>query len=176
MNPIMKLISPSVRARAKARADDFNDDNPYTWREIPGRFLGFLGEEVVFDWLSVFDDVERSDGNPNYDCIFRGVKIDVKTKERNYRPRSDFEMSVTTAGMGLNQQCDVYLAVSVNPTTDYKEIWIVGWITKQDFLDKCKFFEKQGQWSNIPSDRYNVEFRYLNDPGEIGLIHMPTVG
>lgn len=159
-------VTPEIRCRAKERADAF-DANPYTWRQRPGRLLGFIGEEVAYDWLSTQGDVEWTVDRNNYDILFNGLRLDIKTKERDYTPRSYFEVSVPTIGMGTTQNCDAYLGVSVNPKRTYDEAWLVGWLYKDEFFANAAFFEKQGTWSRIPTDRYNVEFSQLRQMDEL---------
>lgn len=161
-------VTPDIRVKAQEKADAFKQ-NPYTWRMFPGRLLGFIGEEATYSWLAQYGEVEwpPSYDRHNYDLFFNGLKIDVKTKERNYTPRPYFEVTVGKEGMGTTQECDIYFGVSVNPKESYNEAWLVGYLHKKEFFDKAVFFAHEGKFSQIPTDRYNVEFSKLRPPHEL---------
>ena len=114
-------------------------------RHGEGNVVGYLGEEMALKFLS--DVVEEN--NYDYDMVrFKGTPhqytIDVKTKERGvnkktgkpFQPRGYYTVHVTTAS--LHQRVDTYVFAQVNKVKDGYDGWILGWMDKDEFLNKAK--------------------------------------
>jgi|14BtaG_2_1085337.scaffolds.fasta_scaffold105294_2 hypothetical protein len=103
----------------------------------------------------------------DYDIILKdGTRIDVKTKERTVDPKPYYEVSV--ADFNTTQKCDRYYFVSINTKSKPNIISILGWLSKDDFYRKAKFWRKGQIDSNsenkfeFRADCYNVQIKDLN--------------
>ena len=90
--------------------------------------VGAIGEVVVRDLLDA-EEVNTYD----YDLIKNGVRIDVKTKRCNTKPRDNYDCSV--AAHGAKQDCDKYVFVRI--LCDMSRVWILGEITKGRFYSEA---------------------------------------
>ena len=118
-------------------------------RNREGGLVGYIGEALVLH----LQGGEIKD-TYDYDLInTKGVKIDVKTKERKVAPKSNY--NCTEADFNPNQKCDRYSFVSV--LDDYKTAWYLGSISKEDFYKKAVFY-KQGELDPDSSPNYPFKF------------------
>lgn len=157
--PIPVTSEMLERARAKA-ADLGNLRNSITKGD--GNVAGFLGEEALLAYLGT----EASPVNTrNYDVIFRGWKIDAKTKRRKSAPREDYDCSVAAYNTG--QKCDIYVFASV--TYDCKMVHLCGWMPHDEYYEHATAMEEGQQDSNIVNgkkyefhaDCYNMKYFQL---------------
>lgn len=138
-------------------------------RKGMGNLVGYLGEEIVL--ATVEDCIEHN--TFNYDMIrfpdsdFQ-YSIDVKTKERTVEPRPFYTTHVAKTSM--HQDVDVYVFCQVNVKRGPKRGWILGWMQKQDYIDKSRFMaagEKDSfGWENRV-DGYVLEISKLNPISEL---------
>lgn len=123
-------------------------------RSGDGNLVGFLGEQIVCDYLGV-----QSQNTYDYDLVFKGVRIDVKTKECTSPPKPFYECSV--AAFNTRQACDVYVFVRICGNTG----WILGWRGKEEYFQMAKFLQKgQIDPSNnfrVKADCYNLKISEL---------------
>lgn len=98
-----------------------------------GNYAGLFGE-VLF--TSVFGG-ER-DNTYDYDILFDGTPIDVKTKRRSVRPEPYYECSI--ADYNTEQACEYYYFVSV--TYEYDEASLLGYLPTDEYYDKAEFHEE----------------------------------
>ena len=95
---------------------------------------GFLGEEAV---LMAYPRAKR-DSTYDYDIDLCGFKIDVKTKETDYVPQSNFDVSIPI--LNTKQACDFYLWTVVSKKNQIA--YILGYITKELFFKGSVFWER----------------------------------
>lgn len=127
-----------------------------------GNLAAFIGEfaaQIVIggEILNTFEFDIRDDS---------GITWDVKTKRRTVKPRVKYNCSV--ADFNTNQKCDRYCFVTLF-NLDYA--YVLGWISKEDFYKKAKFFKKgevdeqspPGKTFRFTADCYNLETKELNE-------------
>jgi hypothetical protein len=141
-------VSDQTFKEAKKRFDNFPLINN-SIRNREGGLVGYIGEALVLhlEGGAIKDTYD-------YDVVSsKGVKIDVKTKERKVAPRANY--NCTVANFNTKQKCDRYSFVSV--LDDYKTAWYLGSISKEDFYKKAIFY-KQGDLDPDSSPRYPFKF------------------
>lgn len=154
-------VSASVKEEARRRSEDMGKlRNSITGGD--GNMAGFIGEALVATYLG---DCQWNN-TYDYDIVYGGIKIDVKTKRTNFRPRKDFECSVSA--FNPNQKCDWYVFVRV--MGDFSRAWILGYIPHETFSKTAKFYAKgdidpRNGWT-VKSSCYSVEIKDLWDLAE----------
>jgi|TARA_R110000744_G_scaffold29912_6_gene71142 hypothetical protein len=162
MNINYKEYVVSPQAAARARKESLNKDLKNSIRGRENGYVARLGEIAVAQ--ATGGTIKNT---YDYDVVLKnGTKVDVKTKERTVDPKPHFEVSV--ADFNTTQKCDAYYFVSVNTKSSPNTVSIVGWLSKDDFYKKAKFWKK-GQIDfnsenkfEFKADCYNMECRYLN--------------
>ena len=149
--------------------------------EGAGNFAGYLGEEAVANYLGVrVSSCDDGDAKFHYDMIWKGQKLDAKTKKRGYGvPRLSFDGSIET--FNTKQKCDSYIFASIsyknknyykpyeNPRDEHKDILAIhlcGIINKDEYYSKATFY-KEGTIDptngfEFRKDRYNVLYSEMN--------------
>lgn len=130
----MKIVKITKKTFLQACSEFFDTGvfkGSYTKGE--GVISGNIGEVLVNRWIK-----GKRQNSPNYDIIKNGKKVEVKTKRTSVAPLPEYTCSVYESS--LHQECDIYVFVRVR--YDYKEAYILGWITKEEFLKKAKFVKK----------------------------------
>jgi hypothetical protein len=143
-------ISSGTLKRIKERASKLPLLNN-SIRKGEGSLVAYIGEEVVKKVLD--GDIKDT---YDYDIIYNGTKVDVKTKERTVPPKLYYECSV--ADFNTRQDCDEYAFVSV--LNNMKEAWYLGKVSKSDFY-KTAVFHKKGEVDpannfTFKADCYNI--------------------
>jgi hypothetical protein len=115
-----------------------------------GRYVGFLGETTVMGYLnrcsihSDWQNVAKSDPNYNFDVDIKGIHLEIKSKDRKVFPRLNYECSV--ADYSKVQKFDYYIFTSLardaNTVVDHHTSHILGYITKEEYMDKARFLKK----------------------------------
>lgn len=118
-------ITPSMIDKAQKRSDELGClNNSFT--QGKGNIYGMLGEMIVSNYLNI------PLGNTyNYDLTYNDKKIEVKSKHCVSIPRDYYECSI--AKTSLFQNTDIYIFTRI--LKDMTRGWILGWITKKDFMD-----------------------------------------
>lgn len=114
---------------------------------------GALGEVIVHDYLAGTKRRVKFDNTGDYDLLVNGNKVDVKTKRTTVPPIQTFNCSI--AGHNVTQKCDMYVFARVHENK--KEAWICGWIPKDEFFKKAKFFRKGQRDPNFPAWKFNAD-------------------
>lgn len=160
-------VTSEMLERAKAKSEEMGQlRNSIT--KGAGNIAGFIGEEAVKVFLG---DEAVISNTRNYDILFRGKKIDVKTKRRKAAPKDDYDCSV--AAYNPTQKCDIYAFVSVN--YDLKTAYVCGWMTPDDYYANCEAMEQGQKDSNIVdgkqyefhADCYNMKYCNLKRMSEL---------
>jgi len=123
---------------------------------------GALGEVIVHDYLESTGRRVKFDNTADYDLIVNGRKVDVKSKRTTVPPLPSFNCSISAHNTA--QKCQIYIFARVNESR--KEGWICGWIPKDEFFKRAKFFRKGQTDPKFPSWKfaascYNLEISKL---------------
>ena len=108
-----------------------------------GNYAVRLGELALAKHLSV-EVKDRKD----YDIIYDGKKIEVKTKRRAVEPKPDYTVNI--AATSLHQKPDIYAFLSMEYLdrdsggnyTDLLHIWLCGYKNSEQFFEEASFWPK----------------------------------
>ena len=117
---------------------------------------------IVHDYLASTKRRVKFDNTADYDLIVNGNKADVKTKRTTVPPIQSFNCSISAHN--TTQKCDIYIFARVHENK--KEAWICGWVPKDEFFKRAKFFRKGQPDPKFPTwkftaDCYNLEISKL---------------
>ena len=130
---------------------------------------GILGEFVIKtliskEWKLSVNKTEKSSENLNYydyDLFVDNKKIEVKSKTCKSIPKSNYEGSIPSY---YKQKCDYYVFNRI--LNDFKTIWIMGFISKEDFENKRRKIRKgetdQSNGLVFKENAYNIFYHELN--------------
>ena len=119
-------------------------------RKGKGALVAYIGEEVVKKVLK-----GQIRDTYDYDITYAKQKrVDVKTKERNYPPKPNY--NCTVADFNTTQDCDEYAFVTV--LSDHSIAWYLGKISKDKFYKEAIFYKK-GQLDPDSSPNYPFYFK-----------------
>ena len=115
-----------------------------------GNLAGRLGELALANYLGVCVEDHK-----DYDMIYKGEKIEVKTKRRTVPPQYSYDVSV--AATSTHQKPDRYAFISIEfegktATGFYhkvKSIWLVGDMAAD------KYFKLATEWNRGDEDESN---------------------
>lgn len=93
-----------------------------------GNVAGFVGKYMVGKYLK-----RQLTKTPEFDFIYNGMRIEVKTKRCTSMPRSFYECSI--AEFNPDQRCDYYAFVRV--LNDMSRGWILGVMTPDEYFQRC---------------------------------------
>ena len=150
------LITKDMINKAKAKANQMGKlNNSITKGQ--GNIAGFLGEEIVLNYLN-----ENDNNSYDYDLVLKdGRKVDVKTKRTTVKPRTNYDCSV--AAFNTKQKCDVYIFCRI--LNDMSRGWILGYKDKKDYFDEARFMKKNqidpANNFRVKADCYNVAIEDL---------------
>ena len=124
--------------------------------------VGAIGEIIVAD------SIEAEQMNTyDYDLVKDGMRIDVKTKRCNSKPKPFYDCSV--ALHGTKQDCDAYVFVRI--LINLSKAWILGSISKKDFYDRATLHRKgdvdRDNGYTFKADCYNLRIDRLDPIHEI---------
>ncbi len=100
-----------------------------------GNFHGALGEMVFKHTFTSAKKVESYD----YDFIWQGRRVEIKTKSANTPPTENMDISVPVYSLE-KQDCDSYVFVRI--LNDLSKAWILGGITKDAFIERSVLYKK----------------------------------
>jgi hypothetical protein len=147
---------------AKAHERDKGKYNDRSFMDGKGNFVGFLGEYITHAVRPDFKHVDTF----NYDFLWKGRTIDAKTKHQTVpqTPPGYYEASVDVNSM--HQETDYYIFCRIyRKVNEWPYGWILGGISKQDFLDKARKLTKGDQDGNngyvVKQDCYNIRYDQL---------------
>lgn len=160
----MLEITPTKSQVKKAKK--ILDENPdgYNSRSYRNGGIAFLSGKLAEICFGDYFGAKHVD-DINYDFIYKGKKIEIKTKAcSDYRPRENWYCSIPAY---FDQQTDYYVFARVNKALT--KVWFVGYIEKQSFLKKASFV-KEGEkdpdsspqkiWT-CPTDSYYIKIKNL---------------
>ena len=160
-------VSNSVIEHCKAQIERYNFGQRYTANGTPDQQLtGIIGQSVVMNLFGL-GNVNGEEGfDDGIDIIFNNKRIDVKTMGRT----TDVRRNYTNNFLRLQDyfQTEVYIFCSYNKTN--QELTICGWVEKDAFVKKRKFFPKgtirtrnDGSTFNTFADLYEIDIIDIND-------------
>ena len=126
-------------------------------RKGAGNAIGFLSEIMLSEYLQC----ERQPCK-DYDILWNGMKVDVKTKETTVPPKNYYDCSI--AKTSTHQRCDAYLFTRY---IKKGSLYVLGWISKEDFFNKARFLRKGDIDGDndfvVKADCYNLSIIELNE-------------
>jgi hypothetical protein len=137
--------------------------------EGKGTFAGCLGEIALNDFLRSDNDSDSAIiGDYQYDIIYKGNKVEVKTKRTTVPPKSNYEASVTA--VNVKQACDFYFFMRADER-NWGRVWLCGVVTRQGFKDKS-IFHKKGELDpdnnyTFKQDCYNISHSKMPIPAKM---------
>ena len=131
-------------------------------RDGKGTLAGMIGEGCTLK--SVPDTI--SCNTFQHDIMWKGKRIEVKTKDRTVSCGHDYEASV--AAYNTRQETDYYLFTSLvrdKMTGIYTVCYIMGYIEKEAYYEQARFL-REGDWDyrnnyTVQADCYNLEYSKL---------------
>ena len=108
-----------------------------------GNYVGRLGEVALAKHLGV--EVED---HKDYDLIYNDSKVEVKTKRRATKPKSNYTVNI--ASTSRHQKPDTYAFLSVEYSdrdsggnySDLLKIWLCGYKSAEQFFEEAEFWPK----------------------------------
>lgn len=106
---------------------------------MESRLAGIVGEIV---YQALFPNAKKTpDRDIPYDFYHDGKKVDVKCKYRTVDPKPSFEASFFAYQMsGKFQNVDKYVFMTTRD--DFSIVWICGYISKSEFMNKSVLWRK----------------------------------
>lgn len=157
--------TPDMKKDAQIRADKIPPDIKNSILKGKGRFCGAIGEMA---FIKISEGIESTDRSVyHFDVITPKGLFEVKTKERGDWPKLNYACSVADAN--VKQKCDYYVFAST--ITGYSKVWILGYLSREDFK-KLSVFRKKGDYDSDNSqictaDCWNVRIDQLRNIKEI---------
>jgi len=129
-----------------------------------GNVAGRFGELVFQDLFG-----GRIADEYDYDLVYNGFTIDVKTKRRTVGAKPHYEASI--ADWNPDQDCDLYYFMSVRVGDDpYRHVDLLGYISPDDYHDAATFHEAgdrdPANGFRFSADCYNLPYNKLKRTGE----------
>ncbi len=143
-NIVRIALTPQMVSEAEGLAEDLGIlRNSITKGD--GNLAGFLGEVAVAKHFEGRGIPVEHNNTYDYDLTIgkKRITIDVKTKRCTSKPFPYYECSV--ANFNATQKCDRYVFARVTA----REVYLLGWITKEDFKEKAVFHKKGETDTNI---------------------------
>ena len=147
------LITESMLHSAKLKAENVKNQKT----DIPSKFgynhdmilTGYLGEQLILKYLKTAIDVD----DYQYDLLYNGLKIEVKTIACKFKPKEDYLCTVNSRNDNVmtKQDADYYIFTRIQ--NDMSRGWILGYMKCKEFFEKGTFISK----GNKVAD--GVEFR-----------------
>ena len=108
-----------------------------------GNYAGRLGELALAKHLGV--EVED---HKDYDLIYNGEMVEVKTKRRATKPKSNYTVNI--AATSKHQKPDKYAFLSIEYAdrdrggnySDLQYIWLCGYKSAEQFFEEAEFWPK----------------------------------
>ena len=133
----------------------FKTNNSIT--DNKNNIYGILGEIVFGDLFKIPQSDRLS--TKDYDLIFLGQKVDIKTKKTTVVPSPEYNFSIATTS--LHQSCDAYVGMRISE--DMKKAYLLGYITKKDFMTGGVYGVK-GDVEENSSNNFTYQADCMNIP------------
>jgi hypothetical protein len=130
-----------------------------------GNMTGFLGEVAFENTFKQFDYV--GDNSFTHDYVYKGLKVDVKSKSCTSRPLLKYNASVVKTKYS-KFGADVYFFMRVHD--NLQKVWLCGWSPKKSIITKNRFNAK-GTYDEdgfqFKADGYNIPIRKTRRPDSL---------
>lgn len=139
------LITSEMRsiAHQKTKHLHFNENRGLSkfGSEKNRTIVGYIGEQMVMDFLKI----KSLDDQYNFDLIYLGKRLEVKTISCKFKPYPHYLCTVNSHNLnGIHKQsADYYVFLRI--LNDQSKGWILGYIPCAEFFEKGKFIEKGSQ-------------------------------
>jgi hypothetical protein len=148
-------ITAEQKKRAEVRHEQFQAIKAATGKDYlrnsieegKGEFVGFLGEEMTYDFLSSSTCIAwmRTPDDHPYDYDFQmpvspHITVDVKTKKQGYSGMPKSHYFSTVCDKNTHQKCDLYMFARVHDS--WRKGWIMGCLPKASFLSIAEWYNK----------------------------------
>lgn len=127
------VISNDLLAKARDKSLEIGELKG-SFTKGRGQLYGLVGQELVKQRIG-------GTGGDTYDYDFllpNGLRVEVKTKKVGSLPLGHYWCSVPDTS--LHQRTDIYVFTRVRD--DFSEGWIIGWMTRDEFLLQARHFNK----------------------------------
>ena len=168
-------FSKDMLDRAKAKANNLGSIRNSILKGR-GNLAGYLGEEALAPHIGA-EIVSNNRGldKYNHDLLMKdGNRVEVKTKRRTVKPRSNYDVSV--AHTSTHQKPDVYAFISLeferssntHPKSYYglKNVWLCGFMSAEEYMEKAVIWKKGkvDKTNNFKThvDMYNLSIDQLH--------------
>jgi len=121
--------------------------------------VGLLGEEIY----SIHAPKSELHDLYDYDFTINERKVDVKTRILTHPPKPEYEMAILLTRP--DQDVDFYVFCGVHDSFAYG--WLIGWLSKKDFLEKSKFIEAGSPMPQGGKYRSNSHVINIKDMNEV---------
>lgn len=159
--PTVVRLSPDTRDELRSTAEQWADELGALRGSIEsgdGNMAGRFGE-LLFREIHggrIADDYD-------YDIVYNGLTVDVKTKRRTVAAKPYYEASI--ADFNPDQDCDLYYFVSVRTNTEYRVADLMGYISPDEYHSKATFHEAGDKDPDngfvFSADCHNLEYSAL---------------
>jgi hypothetical protein len=129
--------------------------------------IGYIGEFIFKKWCEkqnlkeIYLGKEVTNCPDNGDFLINNYRIDVKTQEIFYSPQDDWRCEVTSDQ--INRPIEIYVFSKLYNKNNTKKLYLIGWLTKKDFLKNAKF-RKEGtllKGKRVHYPKYDVTIEQL---------------
>ena len=144
-------ITPEMLREAKAIYNFRNLKNSFT--NGKSQLYGALGE-ILFKH---YYNLNKLNNSYDYDVIFKGKKIDIKTKRTTVKPLPIYNCSVSLSS--FKQKTDGYFFIRI--TEDYSKGYLLGYVSKKDFFNYGHFYLK-GEYDHISNSKFQFKVDCFN--------------
>ena len=110
-----------------------------------GNYAGVFGE-----LLFIKEFGGNRENSYDYDIMYEGLAIDVKTKRRSVSPKPYYECSIPN--YNTEQDCDYYYFISIRK--DYSQATLLGYKSPENYYEEATFHEE----GDVDPDN-NFEFK-----------------
>lgn len=148
MNPVVEFEGPDNSELDKAESfvqeTSLSKSERFIFKEQKAHktFVGSIGETMIQGLLPLNHKTSAEmDDIRNYDFLVGNLKIEVKTTERRYVPKPEWDNKMFLDDSDKNFDVVVFVSVIVPVRGDIRRFFC-GWLTKQEFIDKSKHFDK----------------------------------
>jgi hypothetical protein len=93
---------------------------------------GYIGEIIIGDYLVGSERINDYD----YDLLYKGLKLEVKTVTRTSKPELSYDFSITSR---VKQNADYYMCVWL--LKDLSAAYMLGYMKCEDFYAQSKLIE-----------------------------------
>ena len=154
-------IKDKIISHCKGQLEKYNfGQRGYADGTPEQQLIGIIGQSVILDLFGM-PWVDGSIGFDNgIDLVYNDLSIDVKTMGRTTDVRPYYVNNFI--GLQRNYDVEAYIFASLNKKTD--ELTVVGWLPKDELLEKATFFPK----GSIRKRSDSSTFKTFADLYEIG--------